>query len=213
MQMNKWVVPFELKELTDDGKFSGYAAVYGNVDNGNDIIVEGAFKEIRKTRKGGKVRVTAYHDLQRIIGLADVTSDSKGLLVEGVIFQDVSYAKDAHRLMKTGALDSMSVGFRTIESAWEERDGEDIRIIKAAELFEVAVVPFGMNPEADIIDVKSDIRLFETQLRERMGLSQKDAAAVASIYRTHRDGGEADTETVDLKGADEILTKFMEKIK
>lgn len=211
MQMNKMVVPFELKAFNEGGSFEGYAAVYGNVDHGNDIIVEGAFKTIRTTRKGGKVRVTLYHDLQRIIGLADVSSDERGLLVKGDIFQSVGYAKDAYELMRSGALDSMSVGFRTIESAWEDRDGEDIRIIKEAELFEVAVVAFGMNPEADIIDVKSDVRLFESQLRERMGLSQKEATAVASIYFANRDGSSKDTETVDLKGAHLILDKFLEK--
>ncbi|WP_437179186.1 hypothetical protein [Pseudomonas oryzihabitans] len=56
-----------------------------------------------------------------------------------------------------------------------------MRIIKQAELWEASVVPFGMNPAAQITSVKSDIRLFESALRERMGLSQKEAAAVASL--------------------------------
>lgn len=80
----------------------------------------------------------------------------------------------------------------------ETRDGRRVRVIKKAELWEASVVPFGMNPEAQVMSVKSDVRTFESALRERMGLSQKEAAAVASLGfpAIHRDGGIGDTETV-----------------
>ncbi|WP_122760513.1 HK97 family phage prohead protease, partial [Pseudomonas viridiflava] len=96
-----------------------------------------------------------------------------GLFLKGRINLAVSYARDAYELMKEGTLDSMSIGFNTLLSRYEERAGRQIRIIKEAELWEASIVPFGMNPEATITDVKSDIRIFEKALRERMGLSQK----------------------------------------
>ena len=42
--------PFEIKEADDAGKFSGYAAVFDNVDLGNDVIEKGAFKKFKYTR-------------------------------------------------------------------------------------------------------------------------------------------------------------------
>ena len=111
----------------------------------------------------------------------------------------MSYARDAYELMKEGTLDSMSIGFNTILAAYEEREGRSVRIIKQAELWEASLVPFGMNPAAQVTDVKSDIRVFEKALRDRMGLSQKEAAAVASLgySAVHRDGETEATATVE----------------
>src|SRR5690606_38639447 len=118
---------------------------------------------------------------------------------KGQINLKVSYARDAYELMKEGTLDSMSIGYNTLSATYEERAGQEVRIIREAELWEASVVPFGMNPEAQITSVKSDIRLFENALRERMGLSQKEAAAVASLGypAIHRDGEKAATATVE----------------
>ncbi|MBN0321703.1 HK97 family phage prohead protease, partial [Pseudomonas aeruginosa] len=115
----------------------------------------------------------------------------RGLFLKGRVNLAVSYARDAYELMKDGSLDSMSIGFNTIEANFEQRAGRQVRVIKAAELWEASFVPFGMNPEAEVLSVKSDIRLFENALRERMGLSQKEAAAVASLGypALRRDGG------------------------
>ena len=86
-----------------------------------------------------------------------------------------------------------------------------MRLIKEAELWEASFVPFGMNPEAHVLSVKSDIRLFEKALRERMGLSQKEAAAVASLGYTalRRDGGSEATAIVDeLKEIPNLFTQY-----
>jgi HK97 family phage prohead protease len=200
-------VPFELKAVDDTGNFEGYAAVFNNVDLGDDVILPGAFTKVKTTRSG-KLKLALYHDLTRLVGLADFTQDDHGLLVKGKVNQAVSYAKDAYELMRAGILDSMSIGFNTIKADFEERAGRTIRVIKEAELWEASFVPFGMNPAAQVLTVKSDIRLFENALRERMGLSQKEAAAVASLGypALRRDGGSEATAIVEeLK---EISTLF-----
>ncbi|MBI6948787.1 HK97 family phage prohead protease [Pseudomonas koreensis] len=205
--MSKIEVPFELKAVDDAGNFEGYAAVFNNVDLGDDVILPGAFTKVKTTRSG-KLKLALYHDLTRLVGLADFTQDDHGLLVKGKVNQAVSYAKDAYELMRAGILDSMSIGFNTIKSDFEERAGRTIRVIKEAELWEASFVPFGMNPAAQVLTVKSDIRLFENALRERMGLSQKEAAAVASLGypALRRDGGSEATAIVEeLK---EISTLF-----
>ncbi|MDA7013553.1 HK97 family phage prohead protease [Pseudomonas cerasi] len=196
--MSKLEVPFELKAADEAGNFEGYAAVFNNVDLGDDVILPGAFIKVKTTR-GGRLKLALFHDLTRLVGSAAFTQDSNGLYIKGKINLAVSYARDAYELMKEGTLDSMSIGFNTILASYEEREGRSIRIIKQAELWEASLVPFGMNPEAKVTDVKSDIRLFEKGLRDRMGLSQKEAAAVASLgySAVHRDGDTAATVIVD----------------
>ncbi|OZY52529.1 HK97 family phage prohead protease [Pseudomonas lundensis] len=191
-------VPFELKSVDDAGNFEGYAAVFNNVDLGDDVILPGAFTRVKTTRSG-KLKLALYHDLTRLVGLADYTQDDHGLLVKGKINLAVSYARDAYELMKAEVLDSMSIGFNTIKADFEDRAGRRVRIIKEAELWEASFVPFGMNPEAHVLSVKSDIRLFENALRERMGLSQKEAATVASLGypALRRDGGSEATVIVE----------------
>ncbi|RMV69176.1 HK97 family phage prohead protease [Pseudomonas coronafaciens] len=196
--LTKIEVPFEVKAVDDAGNFEGYAAVFNNVDLGDDVILPGAFTKVKTTR-AGRLKLALFHDLTRLVGSADFTQDAHGLYLKGKVNLAVSYARDAYELMKEGTLDSMSIGFNTILAAYEEREGRSIRIIKQAELWEASLVPFGMNPEAQVTDVKSDIRLFEKALRDRMGLSQKEAAAVASLgySAVHREGDTAATVIVD----------------
>lgn len=206
--LSKLECPFEIKAVDEAGNFEGYASVFNNIDLGDDIILPGAFTKVKTTRTG-QLKLALFHDLTRLIGAADYKQDDHGLYLKGRVNLKVSYARDAYELMKDGTLDSMSIGFNTITSAWEEREGRSIRVIKEAELWEASVVPFGMNPEAQVISVKSDIRHFESALRERMGLSQKEAAAVASLGypALHRDGAKAATEIVDeLKAVSQLFT-------
>lgn len=199
--MERITAPIEIKEAKDDGTFTGYAAVFNNVDLGQDVILPGAFKNVKTTRDG-MVRIALYHDLHRLAGKSKFMQDDHGLRVEGQLNLDVSYVKDAYALMKSGELDGLSVGFNILPdgAVWEERNGSYVRIISAAELWEYSVVPFGMNPQALVDSVKS-IRDFEAQLRG-LGYSQREAKALASGgFKSlgHRDG-DSDSETL----ADEL---------
>lgn len=192
--MDRFIAPIEIKEAKADGTFTGYAAVFNNVDLGRDVILPGAFKSMKLT-SDGMVRIAMNHDLKQLAGKAKCTQDERGLRVEGQLTLGVSYVRDAYELMKAGVLDGLSVGFDILDGGrtWEERDGDYVRLIHAAELWEFSLVPFGMNPEALVDTVKAapTIRDFEAQLRG-LGYSQREAKALASggfKSLAHRDGG------------------------
>lgn len=190
--MDRITAPLQIKSAQEDGTFTGYAAVFGNIDLGQDIIQPGAFQKV-KTTTDGKLRIAMHHKLDQLAGKATFSQDEHGLRVEGKLSLGVSYVRDAYQLMKDGVLDGLSVGFNILPdgSAYEERDGTWVRIIRAAELWEFSLVPFGMNPLALVDSVKAtSIRDFEAQLRG-LGYSQTEAKALASGgYKSlgHRDG-------------------------
>lgn len=174
----------ELKSITDAGHFSGYAAVFGNVDHGGDVIERGAFKEIMK-RRNGKVVVLNQHRSSDPIGLAEVEQDDIGLKFEGDLILEAASARQAHALMKGGALDGMSIGYEVMPGGGEILKS-GIRQLKALRLHEISPVTFGMNPLAGIESVKSaaaemrSIREFEDFLRDVGGFSAQRAKAIAA---------------------------------
>jgi HK97 family phage prohead protease len=190
--MDRINCPFEIKAADKDGTFTGYAAVFGNVDLGNDVIIPGAFKSA-KTTNDGKLRIAIGHRLDQLAGKASFMQDEHGLRVEGKLSLGVSYVRDAYELMKDGVLNGLSVGFNIMKdgSEWKEQGGDYVRVIKAAELWEFSIVPFGMNPDALVDSVKAaTVRDFEAQLRS-LGYSQAEAKAYASGgFKSlgHRDG-------------------------
>lgn len=170
-------VPFELKrEPDEDGVIEGYASVFDVVDLGLDVVAPGAF---RKTLGSGrKVRMLWQHDMGEPIGVWDeMEEDSRGLRVKGRISKEVQRGKEAMALFKMGAMDSLSIGYRTV--AAENEGGGRVRRIMEAELWEVSVVTNPMLPDAQAM-VKSiqTEREFERFLRDA-GYSRKESAAIA----------------------------------
>jgi HK97 family phage prohead protease len=183
----KLFVPFELKEVADGGKFSGYASVFGNVDLGLDVVEPKAFKEIVKN-PGGKVAVFYWHGMKSgaelPIGEVDVEQDEKGLRVEGEIYTDDDFAARVHKQMKRKSVGGMSIGYDVL-SGGAEYDEKGVRHLRKLRLWEVSVLPFGMNPKARVTSVKGalqpieTIRELEDLLRDAAGLSVRQARAIA----------------------------------
>lgn len=207
--------PFEVKATGKAGEFEGYGSVFNNVDLGNDVIAEGAFEKV-KTTSDGKLRIALYHDLSRLVGKAEYSQDSHGLHVRGKINMNVSYAKDTYELMKDGTLDGMSVGFNILPDGGEmKKIGDDhVFYITKAELWEVSIVPFGMNPEAKIESVKElqgvDVRALEKSFRDN-GLSKREAVIAVSIFKEglNSRGSQSDSG----KPAIEMMAEVNEAIK
>jgi len=169
---------FEIKrEPDEDGVFEGYASVFDVVDQGMDVVAKGAF--MKSLGSGRKVKMLWQHDTSKVIGVWDeMREDERGLYVKGRLLKDVALGREAMALMRAGAIDSMSIGYRTIEAVPEA--GGRVRKLTELDLFEVSVVTFPMNESARVTDVKSirTEREFEAFLRDA-GYTRKEATAIA----------------------------------
>lgn len=193
-----------VKAVSDDGLFSGYGSVFGEVDSYREVVAPGAFAEslAQIKAKGRPVPVLWQHRSGEPIGVYSALSeDSHGLKVEGQLVLEVGRAKEAHALMKAGAVSGLSIGYYVREDSWDEK--ERIRTLKKLDLVEVSLVTFPANDEARVDTIKSklahgslpSLSEFEQLLREA-GFSKSQSAVIANRGLKHlldrsESGGEA----------------------
>ena len=192
--MNKRSFNLEIKAVQEDGFFSGYGAVFGNLDWYNDIILPGAFKQTLTdwAAKGKYPPVLWNHSTNEPIGVyTKMVEDEKGLYVEGkLLINDVPRAKSTHALLKAGAIDGMSIGYRTIKSSYNENT--DVRELIQLGLDEISIVTMPANEKSTVTSVKSKLEdgelptlpEFEKFLRES-GFSKSQATAIAGNGLRH----------------------------
>lgn len=171
----------ELEHVELDGSFSGYASLFGVVDLGNDVMDTGAFTRSLERRRASGIRMLWQHEATEPIGIwTCIREDAQGLYVEGRLAKGVVRARETLELLRNKAIDGLSVGFRTIKARKDTRSG--VRHIIEADLWEISVVTFPMQPLARIAQVKSGplptIREFERWLTRDAGLSRQDARIV-----------------------------------
>jgi HK97 family phage prohead protease len=200
-------VPLDVKSLAEDGTFEGYGAVFGNVDSYGEMVMPGAFSAslVEGGRKGRPVRLLWQHDSDRPIGTwTDIAEDKKGLYVKGkLLVGEVAQANEAHALLKAGAVDGLSIGYRVVESA-PHPDKNGVLALKKLDLMEVSIVTFPANDRARVDSVKHllaagevpTVRQFEELLREA-GFSKSLSAAIATKAAPHLRGDPGDGATSD----------------
>ncbi len=196
-------------KFSDEGKFSGYASVYGNVDLGGDIILPGAYDETLKNRPQ-PIRMFYNHSQSWPIGKwLTFESDAKGLRVEGELTPGNSVANDVKASMRHGTLDGLSIGYR-IPSGGSEKDGK-LRRLKKIHLVEISVVTEPMDQHArvdqesikSVIDTLDSLSQIEDFLRDVGGFSR----TAAKTFISH-------VKNLNVRDAQEDeLTKAIEAIK
>lgn len=145
--------PGALARIAPDGRFEGYAALFGRVDLGRDLILPGAFAHSLAERGAGGVRLLFQHDPAEPIGTwLSLHEDSVGLFARGQLTLDVARAREVLALMRAGAIDGLSIGFRAVEGRTDPRTR--VRRLSRIDLWEVSVVTFPMQPDARIAAVK-----------------------------------------------------------
>lgn len=186
--MNRKSFNLEIKAVQEDGFFSGYGAVFGNVDWYNDVILPGAFTASLEewAAKNKFPPVLWNHNDGEPIGVyTKLYEDDKGLYVEGkLLIDDVPRAKSTHALLKAGAIDGLSIGYIT-RKANKQTNG--IRELVELGLSEISIVTKPANERTLITSVKSKLDEgelptlpeFEKFLRES-GFSKSQSVAIAS---------------------------------
>lgn len=197
-------IALELK-ADDDGMVEGYGSVFGGVDTYGDTIEPGAFSKSIGKRKP---KMLWQHRMDKPIGVWDeVVEDGKGLRVKGRL-ADTELAREAKALIKMGAMDGLSIGYRTIR---DEMQGNN-RILKEVDLWEVSFVTIPADAAATVTGIKAFAteRDFEAMLREQ-GFSRRDAKMITAegwkAWADQRDADGAGLE-VDQRDAEALKTSL-----
>ena len=213
-------VEAELKAYEEDddkekekGMFEGYASIFGNKDLGNDVIEKGAFMRSLRRKGAKKIKMLYQHDTKEPIGVFDkVTEDQNGLYVKGRLAMGTQKGKEVYELMKMGAIDGLSVGYRVDAKGHHYDDKRKYRVLKEVDLMEISAVTFPMNPRARIQAVKSDmtVREWEHKLREVGNLSHSESKVAASAVHKALSQREVDKDA-DLLGIINATTQILTK--
>ena len=138
--------PFEIKDVSASGTFAGYGSVYGNVDQGDDIVAPGAFADSLKSHsaKGRLPALLWQHKQSEPIGtFTAMREDDHGLYVEGKLALKTQRGAEAYELMKMGALTGLSIGYQTRTESFDKVTG--INTLQKLDLWEVSPVTFPAN--------------------------------------------------------------------
>ncbi len=143
----------EISEVEADGSFSGYASLFGETDLNRDVVMRGAFLKSIGKRGAGGIRMLFQHDPAAPIGVwRTVREDARGLFVSGRLMTEVAKGREVLALMRAGAIDGLSIGFRTVRGRTDAKSG--IRHLLEVDLWEISVVTFPMLPAARVSAVK-----------------------------------------------------------
>lgn len=129
---------------------AGYACRFEMLDLGRDIIERGAFAACLAARGPGAVRMLYQHDPAEPIGVwTQIVEDARGLYVRGRLAGDVERAREVASLIRLGALDGLSIGFKAAAARTDPRTR--VRRISRIDLWEISIVTFPMQPDARVI--------------------------------------------------------------
>ncbi len=132
-----------------NGIFTGYASIFGEPDQGGDIVMPGAFAGSINRKGADGLRLLFQHDPKEPIGrILHLKEDQKGLWVRGQLISQVPRAKALDALICNGALNGLSIGFRTIRAGKDRNSGH--RRLFQVDLWEISIVTFPMMEKARI---------------------------------------------------------------
>ena len=135
--------------IDDEGRFCGYASIFGQPDNSGDVMMPGAFEKSLSLRGADRIKMLFQHDPKEIVGRWDrIKEDDHGLWVEGRLTSAVPRADALQRLIARGAMDGLSIGYRTIKATRKHGGG---RRLWQVDLWEISLVTFPMMEACRIV--------------------------------------------------------------
>lgn len=135
-----------------DGLIEGYASLFGAPDQSGDVVERGAYA--RSLGDGRRIKMLWQHDPREPIGTWDeVREDEKGLYVRGHLLSSVARAREAAALIEAGAIDGLSIGYRTVRAT---KNDKGQKLLSELELWEVSLVTFPMLSQARLSPARPD---------------------------------------------------------
>lgn len=219
----------EFKQIdSKTGQFIGSASVYDILDQGSDVVVNGSFsKSLIDWKNAGTLPVMPWlHDMKSLAGEWELFDDSqKQLQGTGTTWSvgnhlgrtPTDVGNTAANLLQSSGSKMLSIGFIPTKVSYGKKDDKDARFIEEGKLLETSIVPFGMNQESHITDVKSIIsqtdgkiespKIVEEALRDAFCLTRNQAKAfMAGGYERLKLANNGDSMTKsDADGMDEIV--------
>lgn len=196
-------IEFKATDLQEDGTFSGYASVFGNKDQGGDIVVPGAFDAWLSTWNKAEepIHMLFNHFPNIVLGVfPDAQPDNIGLKVWGKLDLGTQDGREKYSNLKSKALRGMSIGYEILPGGYYWDKAKEAWMLTSLKIWEISLVTFPMNTLARVGDVKSSIerggdvtiRKIERALREQ-GFSQKQAKVIAKHASATLSGSGGDT--------------------
>ena len=136
-----------------DGTVEGYASLFGELDQARDMMMRGAFAETLSARGIRRVPMLFQHYPSEPVGIwLELREDHRGLFARGRLIPEVARGRELLSLLRAGAIDGLSIGFRTSKARIDPRTR--IRRIYAVDLWEISIVTFPMLTGARVRAVK-----------------------------------------------------------
>lgn len=184
------LVDLEEKAVSESDEawtITGYASVFNNVDQGNDVMMPGAFS--KSLRERGLPLLLFNHKMEDApIGtIVDCKEDKRGLWFKGELPKDDSFV--AGRIvpqLKRRGLKGTSIGYRATQKETRKSDGA--RLLKQVSLYEISVVNLPMNAEAAVETVKGLVPFQDLPISR----DAKSWDATAALKRVTEHFGDSD---------------------
>jgi len=163
------------------GVVGAFVAIMGNIDYGDDIIVEGAFTKTISER-AHKIKILDNHNswsaldaIGKLLTIQEIGKEAlpPELLLEypdatGGLYVEIQFILEEpsdesakmFRRIKHGIIDEYSIGYDIVKSEVQEIETDEgkrnILLLREIKLWEISPVIFAMNPATTTVDTKND---------------------------------------------------------
>lgn len=168
--------------IAPDGAIQGYASLFGEIDGARDMVAPGAFARTLRTRGLRRIPMLFQHDPSEPIGVwLELREDWRGLFARGRLIPEVARARELLSLVRAGAVDGLSIGFKTVTGRIDPKTR--VRRLHDVELWEISIVTFPLLTGARVQAVKEARRPSVQRARSAEGAT---AAARRFSYARSR---------------------------
>lgn len=172
-----------------DRSVSGYAIVWGSVNDYKEVVNRGATLKSLNARgvdsnAGNKIQFLLQHDRTKILGaITKLEEDDYGLFFEATLSAGVRHSEEALIQIREKLLTQLSYGFNYIweDNAMQYDEERDVIILNEIMLHELSLVTFSSDANAQLRYSHSQAQLRLSQFNENQIQTMLDALRMLSI--------------------------------